>query len=775
MKNSENEIVDIELNLEVADARAKISKLRNDIDKLTKTRDKAKNMTREQRDAADALALAEIKLAKQKIRLSSAVKKQTVEEEGSTAAVQRQIRALMAEQKQLQKNSAQYAINARKINNLSTSINVSSQASGAATSSVMELGRVISDAPYGMRGMANNLSQLTSMLFYASTAAGGFTLALKQMWKAMMGPLGLVLIITAAISALDYMSTQVDKTKKKMDDLSSTFTEGAAKLLVLKANLDSNNVSLDRKNELIALATEEFEGLNLQLDENGKLTVASTNALNDYTKQLVNTAKARAIVELIQESQKKLAQEEGKTIEENLTWYNKLYVAMLNSGTVRQRAMAASVAVDIADDAQDEKIKKYTEETDKFVAMLTEDNAKLGILIWNPNKSKAKGPKTPKTKGPSDFSGKLLDFSVENDKIRDEEMKKTIIFEQDKLAYLHQAEMRELTQKKDHYVKLESERLLNFKKKQLRIINDTNQTEANKKVAEDNIVNADKEFKAKMTTSNENYATAVVNLNKWQVIENKLLIKAQQEDENAFKAWEQEQQRIRAEYKKTFMGTVKALNREDHIEKMEIRKLEIEEILNTELLAAKAKLALKKEYSDLETKIVKSQAQIDADVWAAKKAMMNDIMDSTISIFSTMKSQQEKGSKEEKKYALLEIYAGAAKGLMNGVLIAGEASKKAGTAAPFIYAGVLATQVASVYSSVQAAKKVLAGGSPSAGSKVATPTFSPNFNVVGNSDTNQLAESISDQTNSPTRAYVVYEDIATAGVVSEQSIESSGI
>ena len=354
-------------------------------------------------------------------------------------------------------------------------------------------------------------------------------------------------------------------------------------------------------------------------------------------------------------------------------------------------------------------------------------------------------------------------------------MKKTIIFEQDKLAYLHQAEMRELTQKKDHYVKLESERLLNFKKKQLRIINDTNQTEANKKVAEDNIVNADKEFKAKMTTSNENYATAVVNLNKWQVIENKLLIKAQQEDENAFKAWEQEQQRIRAEYKKTFMGTVKALNREDHIEKMEIRKLEIEEILNTELLAAKAKLALKKEYSDLETKIVKSQAQIDADVWAAKKAMMNDIMDSTISIFSTMKSQQEKGSKEEKKYALLEIYAGAAKGLMNGVLIAGEASKKAGTAAPFIYAGVLATQVASVYSSVQAAKKVLAGGSPSAGSKVATPTFSPNFNVVGNSDTNQLAESISDQTNSPTRAYVVYEDIATAGVVSEQSIESSGI
>ena len=774
MKNSENEIVDIELNLEVADARAKISKLRNDIDKLTKTRDKAKNMTREQRDAADALALAEIKLAKQKIRLSSAVKKQTVEEEGSTAAVQRQIRALMAEQKQLQKNSAQYAINARKINNLSTSINVSSQASGAATSSVMELGRVISDAPYGMRGMANNLSQLTSMLFYASTAAGGFTLALKQMWKAMMGPLGLVLVITAAISALDYMSTRVDKTKKSMDDLSSTFTEGAAKLLVLKANLDSNNVSLKRKNELIALAKGEFEDLNLELDENGKLTVASTNALNDYTKQLVKTAKARAIVQLIQETQKKIAAEEGKSIQDNLAWYDKLYVAMLNSGTVRQRAMAAAVAVDIADENQDEILKNLEAMSDKYVDMLTEKNAELGKLIWDPLKD-TKDPKDPKTKGSTDFSGKLLDFSVENDKIRDEEMKKTIIFEQDKLAYLHQAELRELEQKKDTYKEKETLRYNAFIKKQQAIADDVKQTKANRKVAEENISQAETEFKAKMTTSDTNYSKAVVNLKKWQVIEVGLLTKAQQEEYSAFQAWEQEQQRIRAEYKKTFMGTVKALNREDHIEKMEIRKLEIEEELAQETLALKARLALNKEYSELETKIVKTQAQIDADVFAAKKAMMNDIMDSTISIFSTMKSQQEKGSKEEKKYALLEIYAGAAKGLMNGVLIAGEASKKAGTAAPFIYAGVLATQIASVYSSVQAAKKVLAGGSPSGGSKVATPTFSPNFNVVGNSDTNQLAESISDQTNSPTRAYVVYEDIATAGVVSEQSIESSGI
>ena len=73
------------------------------------------------------------------------------------------------------------------------------------------------------------------------------------------------------------------------------------------------------------------------------------------------------------------------------------------------------------------------------------------------------------------------------------------------------------------------------------------------------------------------------------------------------------------------------------------------------------------------------------------------------------------------------------------------------------------------------AKAVLNGANPSGGTKSATPTFSPNFNVVGNSNENQLAEGIGNQVNSPTRAYVVYEDIAEAGETSAQSIESSGI
>ena len=54
-------------------------------------------------------------------------------------------------------------------------------ATGSATSATMELSRVISDAPYGIRGMANNITQLVSQMGTATTKAGGFGAALKLM------------------------------------------------------------------------------------------------------------------------------------------------------------------------------------------------------------------------------------------------------------------------------------------------------------------------------------------------------------------------------------------------------------------------------------------------------------------------------------------------------------------------------------------------------------------------------------------------------------------
>jgi hypothetical protein len=104
-----------------------------------------------------------------------------------------------------------------------------SDATGSATSATMELSRVISDAPYGIRGMANNITQLVSQLGTASVKAGGLTNALKLMWSQLMGPLGIVLAITAAVSALDYFAgaqtKAKDETKDHNDELERQFNK----------------------------------------------------------------------------------------------------------------------------------------------------------------------------------------------------------------------------------------------------------------------------------------------------------------------------------------------------------------------------------------------------------------------------------------------------------------------------------------------------------------------------------------------------------------------
>ena len=139
----------------------------------------------------------------------------------------------------------------------------------------------------------------------------------------------------------------------------------------------------------------------------------------------------------------------------------------------------------------------------------------------------------------------------------------------------------------------------------------------------------------------------------------------------------------------------------------------------------------------------------------------------------------KKGSREQKAFALLEIAANTAQGLVNGLIIAQKGAEGDGPAAPYTFAAYYATQTAAVLGAAAKAKAVLQGGSPTGGAEssatVQPSSFNPEFNVVGNSNENALAESIGNQANTPTQAFVVYEDIVEAGDIQGNAIEASGI
>ena len=142
--------------------------------------------------------------------------------------------------------------------NATKEMNQLRSASGGATTSVLELGRVVSDAPYGIRGMANNVSQLASNMLFTSQQIDkttgkviGLGGVLKDMGKVFMGPLGLLFLIQGAIAALDFFKGTATKAKKSVADLTkSVYANG----LVMRGYINElEDVSLSEERRAVVV------------------------------------------------------------------------------------------------------------------------------------------------------------------------------------------------------------------------------------------------------------------------------------------------------------------------------------------------------------------------------------------------------------------------------------------------------------------------------------------------------------------------------------------
>lgn len=172
---------------------------------------------------------------------------------------------------------------------------------GASTSATLELGRVLSDMPYGIRGVANNLQQLASNLFFmskATDAATGKTVGLMGavggLLKGLAGPAGVLIAFQGIIALFDYFSTSTEKAgeetksfKDEIEDLNSIMEKQSdttklvtdnirvyLKLLKDKRELDKEMSDLDKEkielDERIAWNAKEQIRLE-ELIKNSKL------------------------------------------------------------------------------------------------------------------------------------------------------------------------------------------------------------------------------------------------------------------------------------------------------------------------------------------------------------------------------------------------------------------------------------------------------------------------------------------------------------------------
>lgn len=182
---------------------------------------------------------------------------------------------------------------------------------GLAGATLTEFGRTISDAPYGIQGMANNMSQLSSLFTtFVSKTEGGVIPALRQLRKEFLGPLGIVIAIQAALAAWEFLA---NRQKEAADSATEARYENIANrgvLLGLVDVLNDVNTSEEDRLGIIEKLKKEVPSLKDEDFEYGKNLDEVTEKILKYTLAQANRAEAE---KLVQDNRELLAKREEVT------------------------------------------------------------------------------------------------------------------------------------------------------------------------------------------------------------------------------------------------------------------------------------------------------------------------------------------------------------------------------------------------------------------------------------------------------------------------------
>lgn len=126
-----------------------------------------------------------------------------------------------------------------------------SKGSNQATAAMTDFSRVMQDAPYGIRGVANNLNPMFESFQRLSKEAGGASGAFKAMVASLASPAGVGIAIAAVSSGLVMFSDYLQKNKKEvkentdaLDDMSNALDKVNIKLIEQNINAERANLAI---------------------------------------------------------------------------------------------------------------------------------------------------------------------------------------------------------------------------------------------------------------------------------------------------------------------------------------------------------------------------------------------------------------------------------------------------------------------------------------------------------------------------------------------------
>ena len=219
---------------------------------------------------------------------------------------------------------------------------------------------------------------------------------------------------------------------------------------------------------------------------------------------------------------------------------------------------------------------------------------------------------------------------------------------------------------------------------------------------------------------------------------------------------------------------------DDHKEITDIERLEQQEIeALAELTLLKAtedeKLAIKKFYADAIQDVKDENAEVEKKT---SKELLKQALGDAKQTFDMVGQLAGKDSKVGKAMAIASATISGVEGVMAAFTTASKSPiTTVFPAYPFVQsalAGAVALKNIAAIKSIDPSGKGNTGSVPttSGGGGAAIP---PEFNVVGQNGTNQLADAIGGQNQRPSRAYVVSNDVTTSQELERNIIEGASI
>ena len=211
-------------------------------------------------------------------------------------------------------------------------------------------------------------------------------------------------------------------------------------------------------------------------------------------------------------------------------------------------------------------------------------------------------------------------------------------------------------------------------------------------------------------------------------------------------------------------------------QEINFKRLENDKNTNDELIKQQ------KSFADAMARGMQKYLDDQKKITDARIALENAVVTATSSSLQSIAQLAGEGTKIAKAAALADIIITTGVGFAQGLDIAQKSAKGTGPAAAIAFPIFYATQIAAVLGAVAQAKNILSkvkgpsSGIPTTGPQAGAPPTqptAPQFNIVGQSGFNQVAQALGQQ--QPVQAFVVAQDVTTAQQLNNNIISAATV